>query len=314
MRHEENSTAADVEQALRDWLSRDAGGPLAEVHRWALHPPGKLLRPVLLLESAAAVGGSYERVMPAAVGVELVHVASLLHDDILDDDQLRRGKPSVHARFGAGAAVLGGDALMFALFEQVVECGRRGVPDAAVIRAVGTLARAGRRMARGVARELDPVRAPDAVGGYLEMVRLKTSALLSACCEAGAVLGGGSPRQARALAGYGDALGVAFQIRDDLLPYGPEAGREGKPADSDLRNGRPSLPLLLAGPVPNDPEQVGRLLVETGALKESTRLARRYAEQARRELDALPRGPHRSALSRTAEALAPEPWRTEGAG
>ncbi|WP_369221243.1 polyprenyl synthetase family protein [Streptomyces sp. R39] len=314
MRHEENGAAAAVEQALRDWLSRDAEGPLAEVHRWALHPPGKLLRPVLLLESAAAVGGSYERVMPAAVGVELVHVASLLHDDILDDDQLRRGKPSAHARFGPGAAVLSGDALMFALFEQVVECGRRGVPEAAVIRAVGTLARAGRRMAQGVARELDPVRVPDAVGGYLEMVRLKTSALLSACCEAGAVLGGGSPGQARALAGYGDALGVAFQIRDDLLPYGPEAGREGKPADSDLRNDRPSLPLLLAGPVPNDPERVGRLLVETGALEQSTRLARRYAEQARRELDALPRGPHRSALYRTAEALTPGPWRAGGAG
>lgn len=259
------------------------------MHRWALHPPGKLLRPVLLLQSAAAVGGSCERVMPAAVGVELVHVASLLHDDILDDDRLRRGKPSGHVRFGPGAAVLGGDALMFALFEQVVECGRRGVPEAAVTRAVGTLARAGRRMAQGVARELDPVRAPDAVDGYLEMVRLKTSALLSACCEVGAVLGGGSPAQARALAGYGDALGVAFQIRDDLLPYGPQAGREGKPADSDLRNGRPSLPLLLAGPVSKDPEKVGRLLVETGALEESTRLARRYAERARRELDALPR-------------------------
>ncbi|MFD4503628.1 polyprenyl synthetase family protein [Streptomyces sp. NPDC058457] len=313
MRHEENGAAAAVEQALRDWLSRCSGDPLAEVHRWALHPPGKLLRPVLLLESAAAVGGSYERVMPAAVGVELVHVASLLHDDILDGDELRRGKPSGHARFGPGAAVLGGDALMFALFEMVVECGRLGVPEAAVTRAVGTLARAGRRMAQGVARELDPVRAPDAVGGYLEMVRLKTGALLSACCEAGAVLGGGSPGQARALSGYGEALGVAFQIRDDLLPYGPEAGREGKPADSDLRNDRPSLPLLLAGPVSKDPEEVGRLLVETGALEESTRLARTYAERARRELEPLPQGPHRAALCRTADALAPGPWHTGGA-
>ncbi|MEU9343969.1 polyprenyl synthetase family protein [Streptomyces sp. NPDC048278] len=314
MRYDENGTAASVEQGLRDWLSRAAGEPLAEVHRWALHPPGKLVRPVLLLESAAAVGGAYERVMPAAVGVELVHVASLLHDDILDDDRLRRGKPSGHARFGPGAAVLGGDALMFALFEQVVECGGRGVPEAAVLRAVGTLARAGRRMAQGVARELDPVRTPDPVVGYLEMVRLKTSALLSACCEAGAVLGGGSPGQARALAGYGEALGVAFQIRDDLLPYGPEAGREGKPADSDLRNDRPSLPLLLAGPVSADPEKVGRLLVETGALEECTRLARAYAERARRELDALPPGPHRAALCRTAEALAPGPWRAGGTG
>ncbi|MFJ8487527.1 polyprenyl synthetase family protein [Streptomyces sp. NPDC094038] len=314
MRYDENGTAASVERGLRDWLSRAAGEPLAEVHRWALHPPGKLVRPVLLLESAAAVGGSYDRVMPAAVGVELVHVASLLHDDILDDDRLRRGKPSGHARFGPGAAVLGGDALMFALFEQVVECGGRGVPEAAVLRAVGTLARAGRRMAQGVARELDPVRAPDPVAGYLEMVRLKTSALLSACCEAGAVLGGGSPGQARALAGYGEALGVAFQIRDDLLPYGPEAGRAGKPADSDLRNDRPSLPLLLAGPVSADPEKVGRLLVETGALEECTRLAHAYAERARRELDALPPGPHRTALCRTAEALAPGPWRAGGTG
>ncbi|MEW1774313.1 polyprenyl synthetase family protein [Streptomyces sp. NPDC086777] len=314
MGHEENGTAAAVEQALRDWLSRHAEGPLTEVHHWALHPPGKLLRPVLLLESAAAVGGAYERVMPAAVGVELVHVASLLHDDVLDDDRLRRGKPSGHARFGADAAVLAGDALMFALFEQVVECGRRGVPEAAVNRAVGLLARAGGRMARGVARELDPVPAPDVVGGYLEMVRLKTGALLSACCATGAVLGGGSPEQARALAGYGEALGVAFQIRDDLLPYGPEAGREGKPADSDLRNDRPSLPLLLAGPVARDPEKVGRLLVETGALAECTRLGRSYVERARRELEALPRGPHRAALCRTAEALAPGPWRAGGVG
>lgn len=269
---------------LEDWLDLRDGDPLAEQHRWALLPPGKLLRPMLLLESAAAVGGSVRRVEPAATGFELMHAGSLIHDDIIDGDDLRRGREATHRRYGVDRAVISADALFFAVFATLEECRLRGVPDRLITEATAVIAEAGLQMTRGAALELDLSGAlHDDTGLYLEVARLKTAALLRAACRTGAVLAGGTAEQAAALSEFGEALGVAFQIRDDLLPYrrpeeaaaapGP-AAREarterpastersarpvraarsisaptsgGKPRGSDLRNRRPALPLLLA--------------------------------------------------------------------
>lgn len=262
---------------LEDWLDQRDGDPLAEQHRWALLPPGKLLRPMLLLESAAAVGGSVFRVEPAATGFELMHAGSLIHDDIIDGDELRRGREATHRRYGVDRAVIGADALFFAVFATLGECRLRGVPDRLITEATAVIAEAGLRITRGAALELDLSGAPRAdTGRYLEVARLKTAALLGAACRTGAVLAGGSAEQAAALSEFGEALGVAFQVRDDLLPYerprrgadgasaarGTAAGTAartardaaaraartagGKPRGSDLRNRRPALPLLLA--------------------------------------------------------------------
>ncbi|MFJ3669614.1 polyprenyl synthetase family protein [Streptomyces sp. NPDC090106] len=313
-----DATAA-VHRALKEWLAERGGDPLTEVGAWALASPGKLTRPVLLLESARAVGASPERVLPAAVGMELLHVCSLLHDDILDGDDIRRGRQSAHRRFGAPLALLAGDGLLCAAFEQVARCAERGVPVSAVRRAIGVLATAGRDLAEGVTRELTwtsvaRITCPEtALADYTEMVRLKTAPLLRAACEIGALLGGGDDAQARALADYGQALGIAFQIRDDLLPYTSTAAHEGKPDDSDLRNARPSLPLLLAGVLggpeerdrlaglladgrPDRQDELTELLEETGALKEAHIIAQEYALHCHAALDGIPPGPHTRTL------------------
>ena len=397
---------AAVEEGVERWLSASGEGRLAEVHRWALLPSGKLLRPLLLLTSTGVVGGRYEQVMPVAVGVELAHVASLVHDDIIDNDDLRRGRASVRHRFGTAQAILGADSLFFALFQQLGECRRRGVPDQAVVEVMELLARAGREAASGVVLEMTlsgpPAAAPvtaagdegrraqtpdgpedpghdeageygeygeygedteygghsghsghsghgggkggshgNKVAGYLEMVRLKSASLLRAACHAGAVLGGATRAQAEALSQYGQALGIAFQIRDDLLPFRRGPQPDDKPADSDLRNQRPALPLLLArrmgtpadrallaalagecagagaAPAPQPPhehvrhdsvrhERLRRVVEETGALREALRMAQEQVEACHRALAALPAGPDRDLLAALAEQLASE--------
>ncbi|MBB1262082.1 polyprenyl synthetase family protein [Streptomyces alkaliterrae] len=328
------ATLDAVADGIAVWLAGHAGEPLVDVLDWTLCPPGKLVRPALLLESAAAVGGSYEQVLPAAVGVGLAHSGSLAHDDLIDGDDLRRGRPAVHRRFDAASAVLSGDALFFALFQQVGECRRRGVPDEAVAEAMEILAEAGRQAACGVARELawsgggEGAMGDDPVGGYLETARLKTAVLLRAACQTGAVLGGGDGGQRDALRRFGEALGIAFQIRDDLLPYepGPRGWASGdKPADSDLRNRRPALPVLLArrlaspaeresinallaGPFPERgsdgrQERLCRLVWETGAVREAHRMAREQVERCRAALAVLPSGEHRDRLGEFAELL-----------
>jgi geranylgeranyl diphosphate synthase type I len=139
-----------------------------------------------------------------------------------------------------------GDHLIFSAFESVVECQAAAGPDS-VVAAVGALARAGVDLCRGQALEARMVGDPEAgVARYLDMVRLKTGALFRAVCQIGALLGGADFALARRLAAFGEHVGVAFQIRDDLLAYGPPERVTGKPATSDLTNGRPTLPVLLA--------------------------------------------------------------------
>lgn len=323
-------------EALESWLAAVEADPLSPTYRWALTPPGKLLRPALLLWSAGAVGGSTDVVLPAAVGVELVHVGSLVHDDIIDADAVRRGKPSVPREFGTERAVLAGDALFFALFETLTDCQRSGASADAVVTAVRLFARAGRQLTSGVARELafDPGSLAQAsndtlVADYLETARLKTAALLRVACQAGAVLGGGSGAEAAVLAEYGEALGIAFQIRDDLLPYLAVGRGAGKSADSDLRNGRPCLPVLLAHAMggPAGRAQLARILesdapparrtdwlrdlvAETGALKEAHRMVEEQAHRCHEALRGLTPSPDRQRLTRLLVRVTDlaEPW------
>jgi geranylgeranyl diphosphate synthase type I len=196
------------------------GGLIDEVCRHAMNPPGKLFRPTMLLVSALAVGGSAECALPAAVATETGHTASLVHDDIIDGDEMRRGRPSVQSKYGINTAIIAGDTLIFALFEALASCADTGVPEARVVAAVSAVARAGVDLCRGqcLEAELTGLRMMDQAA-YVEMVRLKTSALFRAACETGAILGGGDEAAVAALVGYADHLGVAFQIEDDLLAY-----------------------------------------------------------------------------------------------
>jgi geranylgeranyl diphosphate synthase type I len=281
---------------------------LDRICRYALVPSGKLFRPVLLLESALAVGGSPRAVLPAAVGAECGHVASLIHDDIIDDDDLRRGRASVQHKFGIGDAIVAGDALIFDLFAGLAECHDRGVPDGQVVRALESVARAGVDLCRGQSLEAEICRNLTFDAGlYITMARLKTASFFRGACESGAILGGGPAAWVTALATYGDQLGIAFQIHDDLLTYTSSSAATGKPDISDVHNGRLTLPVILAYETACSADRnrikaaltscedavealatLREVLSGTGAIASAVRIARGYAASARDALEVVP--------------------------
>jgi geranylgeranyl diphosphate synthase type I len=296
------------------WPEKSSG--LDEICRYALVPCGKLFRPILLLESALAVGGEARAVLPAAVGAECGHVASLIHDDIIDDDDLRRGRPSVQYKFGIGDAIVAGDALIFDMFAGLAECQGRGVPDARVVMALASVARAGVDLCRGQSLEAEVCRNLNFDAGlYLTVARLKTASFFRGACESGAILGGGPAEWVRALATYGDRLGVAFQIHDDLLSYTSDSTTTGKPATSDVHNGRLTLPVILAyeggrsteraqirdaltshGDAAEALATLTALLTTTGAVAAAAGIARNYAKTSRDALEVMPPTPSRDRL------------------
>lgn len=296
---------------------------LDTICRYALMPGGKLFRPLLLLESTLAVGGQVDWVLPAAVGAECGHVASLIHDDIIDKDDLRRGRPSVHSKFGVADAIVAGDALIFDMFAGLADCRTAGVPDDRVVGALKAVARAGLDLCRG--QSLEAVICEGLIFDeerYITMARLKTAAFFRGACESGAVLGGGSDEAVAALARFGDHLGIAFQIHDDLLAYTSDTQTTGKAGTSDVVNGRLTLPVILAFHAA-DPLQRSRLvealggtsdpgvalatvheiLEGAGAVTAAASVARRYATGARDALLLLPPTPSRERLTWLAELV-----------
>ncbi|OXM53982.1 dimethylallyltranstransferase [Amycolatopsis thailandensis] len=282
---------------------RREGDRFDELIRHALAGPGKLVRPLALIASAEAVGGSVDSALPAAIAVEYLHVASLVHDDIIDGDDVRRGRPSVHARYGTADAIVTGDALLFDLFVIVAE---GGLPADVVAPVVAEIARAGNDLCRGQVLE-SGLKHDSALEDYLEVAGLKTAALFRAACRAGALLDGGSAEQVDLLGSYGEHTGIAFQMYDDCLPYLADSSRVGKPAVSDAANLRPTWPVLLAY---RDGEPKHRRLIETalsgalppeetlrslrvavlasGGLGSACRSAREHAGRARARLRELP--------------------------
>lgn len=305
---------------LRDELTRrwpETTDRLETIVRYALLPAGKLLRPIMTLSAAEAVGGDPAPVLPAALAMEYIHAASLVHDDIIDDDDVRRGRPSVHVAHGVPDAIVAGDHLIFTAFTAIGECRTAGVPYEPVGEAMRVLAAAGADLCRGLILENRLAGRADAgFTAYLEMVRLKTGALFRAVCHVGAILGGAGPEQARALAAYGEHLGIAFQIRDDLLAYTVSEREAGKPPASDLGNGRPTAPFLFAweagtpaererlgaalrdvSATPEDLARIGALLRRTGALERSHEFATEHSRRAEGRLAGLEPSPGADVLA-----------------
>jgi geranylgeranyl pyrophosphate synthase len=309
----------DLATLVRDELLRRIQEPatsLDAVCAYALEPTGKLLRPVLLLESALAVGGSAEAVLPAAIGIECAHVASLVHDDILDNDEMRRARESVPHRYDLATALLAGDLLFFHAVDNLLACRDLGIPAERLIDAAAVNATACRDLCQGEYQELELVgSAKVSVAEYLDMVGNKTAALFRTACQTGGILGGGAPESIQALADFGENLGIAFQVQDDLLPYLSDQTTSGKPVTSDLDNQRLTLPIILAyeatsaagwaaldraldGSLPSDQAHVETkaLLTETGALDRAHAIARDFALLADKHALHLPPSRHRENL------------------
>lgn len=242
-----------VESRLRAVATtRDAR--LAELALHGIEAGGKRLRPALAVCSAIAVGGHEavgERVIDAATAVELLHLASLYHDDVLDSASLRRGRPSANALWGNHAAVLGGDVLLAHAYRVAAELGASELR-----RFAQTLAALCSGQIAESAAQFDARRD---LADYDDSIRGKTAALLATSCWLGASTAGAAPAAAEALARFGMELGVAFQIVDDVLDLYGHGLQAGKPAGSDLREGVFTLPVLMA--LQRDPDLAG-LLVE----------------------------------------------------
>lgn len=242
------SDGALVEQYLATCLERrDLPTRLREAMNYSLMAGGKRVRPVLCLSTAAMCGLSSDTVLPFACAIEMIHTYSLIHDDLpaMDDDDLRRGKPSNHIAFDEATAILAGDALLTDAF-----CFMASLPLPAqrVLDALGTVAHAAGGSGMVGGQMLDMLYTGI---GQVELEKLqhmhslKTGALLRAACVSGAQLAGAPAEHITAIASYGAALGVAFQIADDILDITADTATLGKPAGSDVEQGKNTYPVLM---------------------------------------------------------------------
>ncbi|QPN30597.1 polyprenyl synthetase family protein [Diaphorobacter sp. JS3051] len=238
---------ARVEDALSHWVCPDAPAGLGEAMRYAVLDGGKRLRPLLVLAACEAVGGNAQAALRAACAVELIHAYSLVHDDMpcMDNDVMRRGKATVHVRFGEARALLAGDALQALAFELLTP--EDGVPPAMQARLCRELARAAGAdgMAGGQAIDLASVGLQLSEDQLRQMHRLKTGALLQASVVMGAVCGQTPEGTLRALSDYGAAMGLAFQVVDDVLDVTQDSATLGKTAGKDAACDKPTYVSLM---------------------------------------------------------------------
>jgi octaprenyl-diphosphate synthase len=234
---------ADLE-AVEARMNADLGSDVRTVYALTHHilsAGGKRLRPAMVALSARAIRADVERERLATVGaaVEFVHMATLVHDDVVDNTAMRRGKPTANAVFGNGVAVLSGDFILARAMRLLALDG-----DLRIIRTVSEITI---EMSEGEVMEIAATGKADlSLADYLEILRKKTAVFVEGCCRCGAIVAGAGASQENALADYGYRLGMAFQIADDLLDYTGDPGITGKPRGSDLRDGRATLPFLLA--------------------------------------------------------------------
>jgi octaprenyl-diphosphate synthase len=268
---------------------------------------GKRLRPLLVLVAAGACGYRGTHHIDAAAIIEFIHTATLLHDDVVDHSELRRGKDTANSLFGNEASVLVGDFLYSRAFQMMTEIG--------IVRIMEVLANASNLIAEGEVLQLMNCNDPDtSEHRYLEVIRRKTAMLFEAGTRIPAILSGQPPAVEDALAEFGQRLGVAFQLVDDVLDYSAAAEQMGKNAGDDLAEGKPTLPLIHAMVNGTDVqrklirkaiEQGGledlgpiRLAIEsTGGLEYTARLARQEADAAVAALALIPDSAYRDALA-----------------
>lgn len=243
---------AAVESALQRWVPADAPAGLGVAMRYGVLDGGKRLRPLLVLAAAEATGGDRGAALRAAAAVELIHAYSLIHDDMpcMDNDVLRRGKPTVHVQFGQAQAMLAGDAMHTLAFELLTAPDGDGsfeLPPALQARLCSLLARSSGHagMAGGQAIDLASVGLPLTEVQLRDMHRRKTGALLQASVQMGAACGRTDAAAWQALSDYGAALGLAFQVVDDILDVTQESHTLGKTAGKDQDANKPTYVTVL---------------------------------------------------------------------
>jgi octaprenyl-diphosphate synthase len=301
-----------VDRIITQRLS--SGVPLVgQVSQHIILAGGKRLRPVLLLLMAGALGYQGSDHHKLAAVIEFIHTATLLHDDVVDDSQLRRSKPTANALFGNPASVLVGDFLYSRAFQMMVECQNMRILD--------IVSEATNVIAEGEVMQLMNMHdASLTEQNYLDVIRSKTAKLFEASTRLPAVLTGSSPEVEAACAAYGQALGTAFQVIDDVLDYDGVAAVMGKNLGDDLREGKATLPLIIAmqrgtaeecalvkHAIENGEVQALQTIAEivrhTGAMQATRDAASEQAQLALAALTHFPDTPYKQAMAELAEQL-----------
>jgi len=302
-----------VGRLIAERMASEHAPRIPEVTAHLVGAGGKRLRPMLTLASARMTGYEGEDHIRLAATVEFIHTATLLHDDVVDESRQRRGRPTANLLWDNQSSVLVGDYLFARSFQLMVETGS--------IRVLGILANAAATIAEGEVLQLTAARNLETTEcTYLQIVRGKTAALFAAATEVGGVIAGAPEEQVIALRTYGDALGVAFQIVDDLLDYGGDAAATGKNVGDDFREGKLTLPLIKAVARADAAERTfwnrvivkGRhddadleralgLLARHGAMEATRNDALAWVETARKALKLLPKNDLRDMLDDLAD-------------
>ena len=304
---------AAVNRLIRDRMASRHAPRIPEVTAHLVEAGGKRLRPLLTLATARMLGYDGQDHIKLAATVEFIHTATLLHDDVVDESERRRGRPTANLLWDNKSSVLVGDYLFSRSFQLMVETGN--------LRVLDILANASATIAEGEVLQLTAAR--DLATNeeiYLQVVRGKTAALFSAATEVGAVIAGAPEPVVRALFDYGDALGIAFQIVDDILDYGGTAAVIGKNTGDDFRERKLTLPVILAVAAaspeerafwvrviekgdqrPEDLAEAMVILSRHGALAAARDVAMHWAERARQALCNLKESDLKDALSELAD-------------
>ena len=308
--------------SMDGYLDTDAQATLHTAMRHYPMAGGKRLRPVMAMTAAEAVGGDEAavRAIPFGICLEMVHNFTLVHDDIMDDDDLRRGQVSVHKEYGLATAINAGDALFARSFEVLL---KTEVDDATARRLVGMVATMVREIGEGQQEDMEMEGGKDiTVERYMAMIEKKTARMFQAAASGGVLIAGGTDEQAAAMDEYGRCIGVGFQIWDDLLDLTADEKDLGKPVGSDVIEGKRTVIVLHflenadeaqkevfrgafenKDATPEDLKAAVEALKEAGSIARATEMAQGYADTAREKLTVLPEGAARDALEGMVEFM-----------
>ena len=312
--------SSDILKTIEDELSIITPDNLQKASIYLTKAGGKMLRPSLSLITAEAVGGKSENALKAGSAIELIHTFSLIHDDIMDDDDMRRGMPSVHKVWGEDVAILAGDTLFSKAFEIIINSDQESNTPVQINNALATVADACVKICEGQASDMGfEDRFDVSEEEYMEMIFKKTGALIAAATKVGAIMGGASDEVVDAMYEYGRLIGLAFQIQDDYLDLASDEETLGKPIGSDIGKGKMTIiairGLSSAGDDSeklleilkddnNSQEDIDlaiEILTKCGAIEYARNLALDSVNQAKEVLEILPDSSSKQALSDIAD-------------
>ena len=295
--------STEITKTIEDELSTIAPENLGEASIYLTRAGGKMLRPGLTLIVSEAVGGNHESALKSGAAIELIHTFSLIHDDIMDDDDMRRGMPSVHKVWGDDVAILAGDTLFSKAFEMIINS--KDTTPEQNNKTLATVADACVKICEGQALDMGFEERFDVdEDEYMEMIFKKTGALIAAATKAGAIMGGASDDVVDVMYEYGRLIGLAFQIQDDYLDLASDEETLGKPIGSDIGKGKMTI-IAIKGIASDDSgrlleilkddensqediDEAIEILKECGAIEYARKLALDSVNQAKEILDILP--------------------------